>query len=66
MGGDLAFTLGNFRQISLVGSIYKFVLKVLPNRLDLIMDKIIPANQSSLKGENWWIAWLQLMRLLIL
>lgn len=44
-------SLGEFRHISLVGSQYKLVAKVLAKRLGLVMHKLISPNQSTfLKG----------------
>jgi len=43
--------LGDFRPISLLGSLYKLVAKVLAGRLAPIMDKLISPNQSAfIKG----------------
>ena len=39
-------SLGDFRPISLMGSLYKLVAKVLAGRLAPVMDKIISSNQS--------------------
>jgi hypothetical protein len=44
-------SLGDFRPISLLGSIYKLVAKVLTNRLCLVMDSLTSKNQSAfIKG----------------
>jgi hypothetical protein len=40
-------SLGDFRPISLLGSIYKLVAKVLTNRLCLVMDSLTSKNQST-------------------
>lgn len=37
-------SLGDFRPISLLGSLYKLVAKVLASRLALVMDKLISSN----------------------
>lgn len=46
-------SLGDFRPISLLGSLYKMVAKVLASRLAPIMDKLISSNQSAfIKGRQ--------------
>lgn len=48
---DSPFHLGDFRSISLVGSLYKTIFKVLVARLSSVIDKLISSNQSVfLKG----------------
>ncbi|KAJ0818578.1 putative RNA-directed DNA polymerase [Helianthus annuus] len=42
--------LGNFRPISLVGSLYKIIAKVLVNRLKAVMNDVISENQSAFVG----------------
>jgi hypothetical protein len=50
--------LGDFRPISLLGSLYKLVAKVLTGRLAPVMDNLIYANQSAfIKVVNWWMEW---------
>jgi len=45
--------IGDFRPISLLGSLYKLMAKVLAGRLAPIMDKLISSNQSAfLKGRQ--------------
>lgn len=39
--------MGDFRPVSLVGSLYKIFSKVLASRLSSVMDKLISPNQSS-------------------
>lgn len=65
------FYLGYFKLISLVGSMYKLVAKVLIARLRVVMDKLNSPNQSnSLKIEWWlielclWMRWLLLSKYL--
>jgi hypothetical protein len=41
------FRIGDFRPISLVGSLYKLVAKVLAGRLAKVIDKLISPNQSA-------------------
>ena len=40
----------NFRPISLIGSVYKILAKVLANRLALVLDGIISKAQNSFVG----------------
>jgi hypothetical protein len=44
---DSPFRIGDFRPISLVGSLYKLLAKVLASRLANVMDKLISPNQSA-------------------
>ncbi|MCH82185.1 cysteine-rich receptor-like protein kinase [Trifolium medium] len=45
--------LGDFQPISLLGSLYKLVAKVLAGRLAVVMDKIISPNQPAyIKGSQ--------------
>jgi hypothetical protein len=45
--------IGDFRHISLLGSLYKLVAKALASRLSTVMDKLISSNQSAfLKGRQ--------------
>lgn len=39
--------LGDFRPISLLGSLYKLVAKVLATRLEVVMEKLISPSQST-------------------
>jgi hypothetical protein len=44
-------SLGEYRSISLLGSIYKVLSKVLTKRLSLVMDSLVPKTQSAfIKG----------------
>ena len=45
-----ASNIRDFRPISLVGSIYKILAKVLVNRLKVVLDKLIPKYQNSFVG----------------
>ncbi|MCI34112.1 LINE-1 reverse transcriptase like, partial [Trifolium medium] len=46
-------SLGEFRPISLLGSIYKVLSKVLTKRLSLVMDSLVPKTQSAfIKGRH--------------
>ena len=48
-----AIDLKDFRSISLVGGIYKIIAKVLANRLEVVLDKIISKSQSAfIKGRQ--------------
>jgi hypothetical protein len=50
---DSPLQLGDFRPISLTGSLYKLVEKVLVGRLAVVMGKIILSNQSYfIKGRH--------------
>lgn len=42
---DSSTHLGEFQSIYLVGSLYKFILKILVGRLYSVMDKIISSNK---------------------
>lgn len=45
------YMLSDFRHISLAGSLYKLLAKVLAKRLGVVMEKLISLNQSDfLKG----------------
>jgi hypothetical protein len=44
--------IGDFRPISLLGSLYKLVAKVLAARLAPVMDKLIASNQSAFIKER--------------
>jgi hypothetical protein len=47
------FGLSDYRPISLLGSLYKIIAKVLANRLAKVMNSIIPTTQSAfIKGRN--------------
>ena len=45
-----ALNIKDFRLISLVGSVYKLLSKVLANRLRLVLDKLISESQNSFVG----------------
>ena len=45
-----ALNIKDFRPISLVGSVYKLLSKVLANRLRLVLDKLISESQNSFVG----------------
>ena len=45
-----ASNLRDFRPISLVGSVYKILAKVLANRLRVVLDQLISENQNSFVG----------------
>ncbi|MCI27595.1 LINE-1 reverse transcriptase like, partial [Trifolium medium] len=50
---DSPLRIGDFRPISLLGSLYKLVAKVLAGRLATVMDKLISRNQSAfIKGRH--------------
>jgi hypothetical protein len=50
---DSPQSLGEFCPISLIGSLYKLIAKVLASTLASVMDKIISPNQSAfLKGRQ--------------
>lgn len=42
-----ATSIGDYRPISLVGSIYKIISKVLSNRLKSVLDKTISSSQNA-------------------
>ena len=45
--------LGDFRPISLLGGLYKFLAKVLTNRLKEVLDKVVSADQNAfVKGRQ--------------
>ena len=45
-----ALNIKDFRSISLVGSVYKLLSKVLDNRLRQVMDNLISESQNSFVG----------------
>ena len=45
-----AFNIRDFRPISLVGSLYKILAKVLANRLKVVLDQPISESQNSFVG----------------
>ena len=45
-----AFNIQDFRPISLVGSVYKILAKVLANRLKEVLDQLISESQNSFVG----------------
>ena len=45
-----ALNIKDFRPISLVGSVYELLSKVLTNRLRLVLDKLISESQNSFVG----------------
>ena len=45
-----AFNIQDFRPISLVGSLYKILSKVLANRLNQVLDQLISESQNSFVG----------------
>ena len=45
-----AINIKDFRPISLVGSLYKLLAKVLAHRLRGVLDKLISASQNSFVG----------------
>lgn len=47
---DNPLKLNEFRPISLIGSVYKIVAKILANRLRGVMDHLIDGNQSAFLG----------------
>lgn len=51
--------LKDYRPISLLGSLYKFLSKVLAKRLAGVMNSIISSSQwRSLRVETWWmVSW---------
>ena len=46
-GGTLAEDLKNFRPISLVGSMYKLIAKVLANKLKRVMNGLVNMDQNA-------------------
>ena len=47
-----ASNIRDFRPISLVGSVYKILAKVLANRLKEVLDQLISESQNSFVGER--------------
>ena len=47
-----ALNIKDFRPISLVGSVYKLLSKVLANRLRRVLDKLISESQNSFVGSR--------------
>ena len=47
-----ASNIRDFRPISLVGSVYKILAKVLANRLKEVLDQLIFESQNSFVGER--------------
>ena len=47
-----AVNIKDFRLISLVGSVYKLLSKVLANRLRAVLDNLIPETQNSFVGRR--------------
>ena len=47
-----ASNIRDFRLISLVGSVYKILAKVLANRLKEVLDQLISESQNSFVGER--------------
>ena len=47
-----AINIKDFRPISLVGSVYKLLSKVLANRLRAVLDNLIPETQNSFVGRR--------------
>ena len=47
-----ALNIKDFRPISLVGSVYKLLSKVLANRLRRVLDKLISESQNSFVGDR--------------
>ena len=45
-----ALNIKDFRPISLVGSVYKLLSKVLTNKLRTVLDKLISESQNSFVG----------------
>ena len=45
-----ASNIRDFRSISLVGSLYKILAKVLANRLKVVLDQLISESQNSFMG----------------
>ena len=45
-----AFNIRDFRHISLVGSVYKILTKVLSNRLRVVLNQLISETQNSFMG----------------
>ena len=45
-----ASKISDFRPISLVGSLYKILAKVLANRLKVVLDQLISESQNSFVG----------------
>ena len=47
-----ASNIRDFRPISLVGSVYKILAKVLTNRLKEVLDQLISESQNNFVGER--------------
>ena len=50
---NYASNIRDFRPISLVGSLYKILAKVLANRLKVVLDQLIFESQNSFMGGRW-------------
>ena len=47
-----AFNIRDFRPISLVGSLYKILSKILANRLKVVLDQLISESQNNFVGDR--------------